>query len=101
VIISSNFVLINLSYPDMLVTSVFWHSWLGGMKGIQPVKKLSGGLRAWLSVCGKVQICILPSRCHCHSLSLTPVNPDWFNLPGFIFLVPAHPGGPGHIPEEQ
>jgi len=23
------------------------------------------------------------------------------NLPGFTFLVPAHPGGPGHIPEEQ
>jgi len=32
----------------------------------------------------------------CHSLSLAPVNPDWFT-----FLVPAHPGGPGHIPEEQ
>jgi len=24
-----------------------------------------------------------------------------FNLPGFTFLVPAHPGGPGRIPEEQ
>jgi len=24
-----------------------------------------------------------------------------FNLPGFTFLVPAHPGGPRHIPEEQ
>jgi len=24
-----------------------------------------------------------------------------FNLPGFTFLVPAHPGGPGHILEEQ
>jgi len=24
-----------------------------------------------------------------------------FNLPGFTFLVPAHPGGPGQIPEEQ
>ena len=22
-------------------------------------------------------------------------------LYGFTFLVPAHPGGPGHIPEEQ
>jgi len=21
--------------------------------------------------------------------------PDWFYLPGFPFLVPAHPGGPG------
>jgi len=26
--------------------------------------------------------------CHCHSLSLAPVNPDWF-------LVPAYPGRPG------
>ena len=24
-----------------------------------------------------------------------------FNLPGFTFLVPAHPSGPGQIPEEQ
>jgi len=24
-----------------------------------------------------------------------------FNLFGFTFLVTAHPGGPGHIPEEQ
>jgi len=24
-----------------------------------------------------------------------------FNLPGFTFLVPAHPGGPGQIREEQ
>jgi len=35
---------------------------------------------------------------HCHSLSLAPVNPDWFNLPGFVFLVPAHLGNPGHSP---
>jgi len=24
--------------------------------------------------------------------SLAPVNPDWFYLPGFTFLVLAHPG---------
>jgi len=28
-------------------------------------KKLSGGMLAWLSVWGEVQICIWPSRCHC------------------------------------
>jgi len=32
-------------------------------------------------------------QCHCHSLSLAPVNPDWFYLPGFTFLVLAHPRG--------
>jgi len=51
-------------------------------------KKLSGGVLAWLCVWGEAQIC---SRCHCHSLSLAPVNPDWFYLPVFTFLVPAHP----------
>jgi len=44
---------------------------------------------------GQMQICIWPSRCHCHLLSLAPVNPDWFYFPGFTFLVLAHPGNPG------
>jgi len=30
--------------------------------------------------------------------SLAPVNPDWFYLPGFTLLVPAHPGSPGQNP---
>jgi len=41
---------------------------------------------------------VWPSWCHCHSLSLAPVNPDWFYLPGFTFLVPAHPDSPGQNP---
>jgi len=61
-------------------------------------KKLSGGMLAWLCVWDEVQICILPSRCHCHSLSLAPVNPDWFYLPSFTFLVPAYPSSPGQNP---
>jgi len=32
-----------------------------------------GGMPAWLCVWVKVQICIQPSWCHCHSLSLAPV----------------------------
>jgi len=31
-----------------LVPSVIWCCWLGGRKGIWPVKKLSGGMLAWL-----------------------------------------------------
>jgi len=27
-----------------------------------------------------------------------PLNPDWFYLPGFTFLVLAHPGSPGQSP---
>ena len=45
--------------------------------------------------------CIWPSRCHCHSLSLAPVNPDWFYPSGFWLSGTAHPGSPGQIPEEQ
>jgi len=39
---------------------------------------LSGGMLAWLSVLGEVQICIWLSWCHCHSLTLASVNTDWF-----------------------
>jgi len=58
-----------------------WHCWLGGRKDIRPVKNWVVGCLAccvWI----KVQICIWPSWCRCHSLSLGPVNPDWFYLPG-------------------
>ena len=54
--------------------SVLRHCWLGGRKGIRLVKKLSGGVLAWLSVWSTVQTCIWPSWCHCHSLSLASVK---------------------------
>jgi len=60
---------------------------VGRQEGHLACKKLSGWMLAWLSVWGEVHICIWPSRCHCHSLSLAPVNPDWFYLPDFTFLV--------------
>jgi len=46
---------------------------------------LSGGLLAWLSAWGEVQICMWPSWCHCHSLSLAPIKsrlvlPIWYWL---------------------
>ena len=53
--------------------SVLWRCWLGGRKGIRPVKNRVGVL-AWLSVCSKVQTCIWPSWRHCHSLSLASVK---------------------------
>jgi len=60
------------------IHSVLWCCWLGGRKGIQFVKNLSGGMLALLCVWDKVDICIWPSWCQCHSLSLAPVNPDWY-----------------------
>ena len=72
--------LISKNFP-----SVLWHCWLSGRKGIRPVKNLSGEVLAWLSVYSKVQTCILPSWCHCHSLSLASVKsrlvlPFWYRL---------------------
>ena len=69
----------------MFVPSVLWRCWLGGRKGIRPVKKLSGGVLAWLSVWSEVHTCIRPSWCHCHSLSLASVKsrsvlPFWYRL---------------------
>ena len=58
--------------------SVLWRCWLGSRKGIRPVN-LSGGMLAWLSVRGEVQICIWPSQCHCHSLSLASVKSNDFS----------------------
>jgi len=66
---------------------------IGWQEAHPACKKLSGGMLAWLCVWVKLQICIWPSWCHCHSLSLAPVNPDWFYLPAF--LVPAYPDCPG------
>jgi len=58
----------------LFLPSVLWCCWLGGRKGIRPVKKQSGGVLVWFSVWGKVQTRIQPSRCHCHSLSLASVK---------------------------
>jgi len=72
------------------VPLVLWYCWLGGRKGIQPVKNREVG--CW---CG----CLSEARCrlaygpadatatHC---LLLQYNPGWF-----YFLVPAHLGSPG------
>jgi len=52
---------------------------VGLQEGYPACKKLDwwdAGMIVW----GEVQICIWPSCCHCHSLSLFPVNTDWFYL---------------------
>ena len=43
---------------------------VGQQEGHPACKNLGGGVLAWLSVWSKVQTCIWPSWCHCHSLSL-------------------------------
>ena len=68
---------------------MLWCCWLGGRKGIRPLKKLSGGVLAWFSVWSEVQTCIRSTWCHCHSLSLASVKSRLVT-----FLVPAHLGSP-------
>ena len=47
---------------------------VGWQEGHLSQKKLSSGVLTWLSVWSKVQTCIWPSWCYCHSLSLTSVK---------------------------
>ena len=75
-------------YYSVLLPSVLWHCWLGGRKGIWPVKNLSSEVLAWLSVWSEVQTCIC-------SMPL-PLTVSWSSKIqiGFTFLVPAHLGSP-------
>ena len=81
------------SWLGRSVPSVLWRCWLGGRKGIRPVKKLNGGVLAWLSVWTEVQTCIIrPSWCHYHSLSLASVKsrlvlPFWYWLTRVVLCV--------------
>jgi len=91
--IVQSYVLGNAHMQPSVMPSVLWLCWLGGRKGIRPVKKQSGGILAWLSVWDEVQIiCILPSRCHCHSLSLASVKSR-------LVMVSAHTGNSGQSRE--
>ena len=67
--------LMQLMFWFIWLPSLLWRCWLGGRKGIRPVKN-SGAVLAWLSVWSEVQTCISlwPSWCHCHSLSLASVK---------------------------
>ena len=58
-----------MKFGIWFLPSVLWRCWLGGRKGIRPVKNSDGAL-AWLSVWSEVQTCIQPSWCQCLSLSL-------------------------------
>ena len=58
---------------------------VGQQEGHPACKKQSAGVLVWLSVWSKVQTCICPRWCHCHSLSLASVKsglvlPFWYRL---------------------
>ena len=71
--------------------SLLWCCWFGGGNGIRTVKKTKR-CDAGVVIClGRDADLHIRSWFHCHSLSLASVNADWFYLPVFAFLVPAHP----------
>ena len=65
---------------------------VGRQEGHPACKKLSGGVRAWLSVWNEVQTCIWPSWCHCHSLSLASIKSSLV-LPFWYWLTRVVPEG--------
>jgi len=88
---------LSLSVLNQLVIVVLGYHYLafsalmllvGRQEGHSARKKLSGGVLAWLSVWSKVQTCICPSWCHCHSLSLASVK-SRLVLPFWYLITPV------------
>ena len=70
--------------------SVLWRCWLGGRKGIRPVKNwVVGCWRSYLSE-ARCRLAYVPAEATATHCFLLQLNPDWFT-----FLVPAYPGSPG------
>ena len=71
--------------------SVLWRCWLGGRKGIRPVKKT-----CWWGT-GMVICLERGADLHMAQLMSLPLTVFCFSKIqiGFTFLVPAHPGSPG------
>ena len=82
-----------LSFVKSLLPSVLWRCWLGGRKGIRPVKN-------WVVGCWHGYLS--GTRCR---LSYGPADTTATHCLllcskiqiGFTFLVPAHPGCPGQM----
>jgi len=65
---------------------------VGQQEGYPSSKKLSSGVLAWLSIWSEMQIvCIRPSWCHCHSLSLC-FSKIQIGLPLCYWLTHVVPG---------
>ena len=75
----------------LLLPSVLLRCWLGGRKGIRPVKKLE-----WLGA-GVVTCLDRGADLHMAQLMPLPLTVSCFSKIqiGFTFLVSAYPGSPG------
>jgi len=77
-------------FIGVCLPSVLWHCWLGGRKGIRPVKN------EWWGT-GMVICLERDADLHMAQLMPLPLTVSCFSKIqiGFTFLVPAHPGSPG------
>ena len=79
--------------------SVLWRCWLGGRKGIRPVKNWVVG--CWHGYLSEARCRPIKLRCSLNiwptQLMPLPLTVSCFSKIqiGFTFLVPAHPGSPG------
>ena len=82
---------INWVYYEQFIPSVLWRCWLGGRKGIRPVKN-------WVVKCWRGYLSGARCRLACAQLMPLPLTVSCFNKIqiGFTFLVLGHPGNPGH-----
>ena len=90
-LLSCYFTVYKLRAVLYFIPSVLWHCWLGGRKGIRPVKKLEW----WVA---GVVICLEQGAdLHMAQLMPLPLTVSCFSKIhiGFTFLVPANPGSPG------
>jgi len=80
-----------------MLPSVLWCCWLGGRKGIRPVKKLE-----WWGA-GVVNCLERGADLHMAQLMPLPLTVSCFSKIqiGFAFLVPAHLGSPGQRAVKQ
>ena len=79
-----------IDFIKTIVPPVLWRCWLGGRKGIRPVKN-------WVVGCGMVICLDRGALLHMAQLMPLPLTVCWFSKiqTGFTFLVPVHPGSPG------
>ena len=78
----------NICLSTASLPSVLWRCWLGGRKGIRPVKKTE-----WWGA--GVVIC-LERGADLHMAQLMPLPLAFSKIQiGFTFLVPAYPSSPG------
>ena len=80
---------------SVTMPAVLWHCWLGGRKGIRPVKN-------WAKRWGAGMVICLQRGADLHMAQLMPLPLTVSSFSkihiGFTFLVPAHPGSPDKRP---